>query len=152
MKHNLTFRNAIPADLPYLMGLRKATMEAHLLNSGIATNDHQHLERIQYQFDNARIILYQQYPIGLLKMVQSAQSITIIQIQILPEYQNRGIGKQILSDILRIAQHDNNSVTLNVLKENPAITLYKKTGFTIVSEDIYSYSMQWFPSPQPNLL
>ena len=47
-------------------------------------------------------------------------SSTIVQIQILPQYQNPGIGKQILSETLTKEERDNSPVTLKRAKRIPS--------------------------------
>ena len=59
-------------------------------------------------------------------------SMRIIDITILPAWRNRGIGRQILMDIMEFAASRGRSVTIHVENFNPAMRLYQKLGFELV--------------------
>ncbi|WP_121353949.1 GNAT family N-acetyltransferase [Flavisolibacter nicotianae] len=61
-------------------------------------------------------------------------SIRIIDIALLPEWRNRGIGKRILMDVLDLAKSMGSSVTIHVESFNPAMKLYERLGFVLVSK------------------
>lgn len=48
-------------------------------------------------------------------------------ICIIPEYQNKGIGTQVLKDIMEL--HKNQDIHIQYFKQNPVGELYKKLGF-----------------------
>jgi len=57
-------------------------------------------------------------------------------IYILPRYQGSGCGKAMLKEIEKIALFNNNGIlSLNVNRNNRAITFYKNFGFRIVTEE-----------------
>ena len=58
------------------------------------------------------------------------------------EYQNQGIGTQILRDLISEARRKSKSVSLGVLKNNPARRLYERTGFKVMGENEYKYFMR----------
>lgn len=51
----------------------------------------------------------------------------IVNICIIPEYQNRGIGTQVLKD--KIAEHISQDIRIQYFKQNPVGELYKRLGF-----------------------
>ena len=61
-------------------------------------------------------------------------------ICILPEFQGKGIGSQILKDIIN--NHKNQNIHLRFFKQNPVVNLYKRLGFEIVEELPYHYKMK----------
>jgi ribosomal protein S18 acetylase RimI-like enzyme len=65
----------------------------------------------------------------------------ISNIEIAPEYQGRGIGTAITNGIIAEARRDGLSVTLRVLKVNPARHLYERLGFIVIKEDETHYYM-----------
>ena len=139
---SLSYRKATKNDMAYLLWLRKETMNEHLKNAGIEMNEEKHVERINYQFDESKIILLEGKNIGFLKTIEYKDKIEIIQIQIKPKYQNQGYGQKIINLIIQRARQNDSLVTLSVLKINKAQALYKRIGFTIVNEDIHSYIME----------
>ena len=60
-------------------------------------------------------------------------------ICIIPEYQGRGIGTQVLKDIIRL--HDNEDLHIQVFKQNPAYKLYKRLGFVLNDETEFHYRL-----------
>ena len=62
------------------------------------------------------------------------KGVRIIDIALLPQWQNRGIGSSILKDILAKASTLNRAVSIHVETFNPAMKLYKKLDFEKISE------------------
>lgn len=142
MKTDIKYKKCIKADLEYLIWLRNETMNIHLSNSGILVDQENHLNRIIYKFENAKLIYLNDNKIGLLKVVENEKNIEIIQIQIDPKYQGKGIGGKVIKDIIENNSKFKKKISLSVLKGNKAIDLYKKVGFKIISENEHSYVME----------
>ena len=53
-------------------------------------------------------------------------------IILIPEYQGKGIGKDILANVIK--EHPKSKMHLQVFKDNPAINLYKRLDFVVVGE------------------
>ena len=138
----ITFRKATESDIPFLLELRSTTMNPHIQSAGLPIGDTSHLERIHYRFDCAIIIELELRRIGLFKVVKEGSLWDLVQIQFLPEFQGRGFGKKIISELIDEAQHHNASVKLSVFKKNPAKKLYDSLGFITIEETEASYEMQ----------
>lgn len=128
--------------MEYLLGLRKTTMNEHLLRAGLSISDEEHIKRILYQYEGAEIILLNAEPIGLLKLNRQPTSIEIIQIQIDPQYQGKGIGQEVIQFIIDQAREQQISVSLSVLKGNKAKRLYESLGFVTIEETEDSFVMK----------
>ncbi len=139
----LTYRPALESDLNFLLDLRTKTMNPHLIASSLSTAVDSHMLRIKYKFEHASIIEYNRTSIGLLKIERKQDGIELIQIQIDPLYQGKGIGKKILEQIINEANSDKKSITLQVLKVNKAQRLYVKLGFKMIEESNDSYFMKY---------
>lgn len=137
----LIYRKALETDIGYLLQLRKETMDEHLVNSGIFSNEDDQLLRITYLFDQAKIVVLNNQNVGLLKLDEKENRIEIVQIQIDPKFQKRGLGQQIIKDVIKNALAENKEVFLSVLKVNPAKNLYERLGFKIIGEDESSFMM-----------
>jgi ribosomal protein S18 acetylase RimI-like enzyme len=93
-----------------------------------------------------QLILYKNKAAGRLYLWETDKEIHIIDISLLPEFQGKGIGTQILTDIIQAAKEKNKIVALCVVPGNPAKKLYEKLGFkTIRSENTRDY-MECYPS------
>lgn len=143
MDKTISLRNAIKKDITFLSLLREQTMKTHLEKGGIQYDQQQQIERIKASFAHAKIIMKENKDIGLLKMDKSAIPWKLIQIQLLPEYQNNGIGFSLLNSIIEEAEAASVSVELSVLRKNPALGLYLKVGFRIVLKEEHSFIMRY---------
>ncbi|CAB3800337.1 GNAT family N-acetyltransferase [Paraburkholderia fynbosensis] len=138
----LTLRPALGDDESFLFELRKATMTEHLARAGEPTDDVEHRARLLHRYDTARVICIDGVPAGLLKAHRTDTEWVVVQLQITPALQGRGIGERALRTVLRAAQDDALPVTLKVLKGNPAKRLYDRLGFEIVGEDDAQFYMR----------
>ena len=64
--------------------------------------------------------------------------IHLASIRLLPEFQRRGIGTALIRDLL---EHAEKPVTLQVLKVNPARSLYERLGFEVFDENETHHKM-----------
>ncbi len=117
-------------------------MVEHLEKARIYLSDEEHEARIDKCFEGSYIILASHKKVGLLKCIETKAEIEILQLQVLPGYQGKGIGKQILKGVISKAEAENKNLRLNVLKENPARHLYERNGFKIVGEDPFEFYMK----------
>lgn len=89
--------------------------------------------------------------IGRLYLLEDFEKNTflVIDITLLPQWRNKGIGEIIFRDIMKTAGDKGYTVTLHAELFNPAIHLYKRLGFEIISETngIY-YLMEWRSMPE----
>jgi ribosomal protein S18 acetylase RimI-like enzyme len=72
-------------------------------------------------------------PVGTLRLDETAEQIGIYGFCVVPEYQGRGYGRQILEETIRLVQAQSQKpITLDVDVENqPALGLYLSSGFEI---------------------
>lgn len=139
----LSFRQATRYDIPFLLALRKLSMTEHLEKAGLFYDDEQHLARINEFFEDSFILMLEEQEIGLVKLAQNKESWHLRQFQIMPRYHRKGIGKQVVELLQQKAGERDLPITLNVLLENPAMKLYQRMGFEIVSENKLEFQMRW---------
>jgi len=65
MRLEIKYRPALKSDLKFLLTLRIQTMNPHLIASSLPVSDEAHLQRIEYQFEQAKIIEMNKCAIGL---------------------------------------------------------------------------------------
>jgi ribosomal protein S18 acetylase RimI-like enzyme len=141
MSIQLTRRPATTEDVPFLMRLRRQTMDTHLSASGASTDDDDHLARLTYRFDCAEVLLQDGVPVGLLKVSRDSAEWKLIQIQLVPELQGQGLGADLLAKIIAEADNANVAIALSVLKGNPARALYERLGFAVIGESEHEFDM-----------
>ncbi|MFT5760283.1 MAG: ribosomal protein S18 acetylase RimI-like enzyme [Alteromonadaceae bacterium] len=143
MKVTIGFRRAVTTDVDFLLTLRKAAMNEHLLRAGIALSEKYHLSRINEFFNDSHLILRDKHTVGLLKLGVLASSLHIRQLQVLPEYHRLGIGSYVMEVVKKQALKLNLPITLSVLLENPAKSLYLRHGFIVTEKNDFEYKMSW---------
>jgi ribosomal protein S18 acetylase RimI-like enzyme len=142
----ITLRPATNTDEPFLLGLRRATMTEHLERAGEPSDAAAHYARLQYRYDAARIICLGGVAIGLLKAYRDETEWHLVQLQIDPQHQGRGLGERIIKTLLASAQANALPVSLNVLRGNPAKRLYERLGFRETGADAQEFHMRWQPA------
>ena len=102
----------------------------------------------QEQFTKAHfwVIEHQNKPIGRLYLDYRTDEVRIIDIAILTEHRNQGIGSQILRDILAEAEKLELPVRIHVEQYNPALNLYHRLGFKKTGDTGVYYLMEWQPN------
>lgn len=69
--------------------------------------------------------------IGAIWVTHHADHIVLNEIQLLPEFQNQGIGTELINEQLDIAREKNAPIKLRVLKVNWARNWYESLGFIV---------------------
>ena len=73
--------------------------------------------------------------IGRLKVLNSMQEILLVDIALLPEFQNLGIGTKFLELLKAEARTEQKRLRLHVLITSRGINLYERLGFKRINED-----------------
>jgi ribosomal protein S18 acetylase RimI-like enzyme len=138
----IELRKAEHADIPFLMSLRNETMRPHQLRAGMATDEQTQLARVLYRFECACIVRVDGADVGLLKLGRDSRPWRLIQIQLSPSVQGRGLGEKLVRAAVEEAREAGAAVELSVLKLNPARRLYERCGFRVIDEQGREYIMR----------
>jgi ribosomal protein S18 acetylase RimI-like enzyme len=87
-----------------------------------------------YRGGDFLVILRNSQPIGRLYVARWAREIRIVDIALLPQHRNAGIGSAILTDILAEAARRGKRAGIHVEMFNPALALYERLGFRKLRE------------------
>ncbi|MGF1728811.1 GNAT family N-acetyltransferase [Photobacterium kasasachensis] len=150
-KFKLHFRPvALPDDLPFLSAVYASTRSEELAITGWPQEQinqfldmqffaqHQYYQQ-QYTAASYNIILNEEDAIGRLYTDVREDEIRIIDIALLPQYRNMGIGRTLLQDVIERATRLEKCVRIHVEKNNPALALYLDLGFQQVEDkEVYS--------------
>jgi ribosomal protein S18 acetylase RimI-like enzyme len=152
----LTLRPATDADQEFLVGVFASTrvdeLQALAWNPiqaemfiNIQYNAQQQSYRLSYPTAENNIILHDGKPIGRMLIDRSEEAIHLVDIAILPDYRNRGVGAELIGGLLAEGAKRGREVVLSVFHTNPAIHLYDRLGFSKVDEQSLYWKMRWLP-------
>jgi len=141
-------------DKPFLEKLYASTRWEEL--QPVPWTDEEKLNFLKFQFEaqhdhymkyftdaNFDLILHKKKPIGRLYLDRREDEIRIVDIALLPEYRNKGIGSKLLHDVMAEAQSKDILVRIHVEHNNPAMALYERLGFKKVNEEGVYWLMEW---------
>lgn len=141
-------------DVPFLYEVYRSTRMEEV--SAWGWNDDELDLFLRMQFDLQQRSYALQYPhakhcvvwrsgerVGRMTLHVTAREIELIDISLLPEHRNTGIGKQLMLSLQETATACEKPVKLHVRRSSPALFFYEKLGFRIIEvDDIYA-AMEW---------
>ena len=150
----VTFRPAITDDESFLLGVYGSTRLEELALTG--WDDAQRNAFVKMQFE-AQQSHYRQYypegehlimlvngePVGRLYVADQKEEILILDITILPEHRNAGIGTPILTELKSEAAVTGKPLRIYVETFNPSLRLFERLGFIKSEESGINYLMEW---------
>lgn len=91
--------------------------------------------KTQYGDADHQIILDAGRSIGRMIVSRADDEYRLVDISLLPEHQNGGIGTRLLRRLVDEAFDAGKPVGLSVLKSNAAVVLYERLGFVVTGDD-----------------
>ena len=154
--NNLSLRPATDADQEFLVGVFASTRADELqalawnpiqaeMFIKIQYSAQQQSYRLSYPEAENNIILQDGLPIGRMLIDRSEEAICLVDIAILPDYRNHGVGAELIGGLLAEGATGGREVVLSVFHTNPAIHLYNRLGFSKVDEESLYWTMRWLP-------
>ncbi len=136
----ISTRPASAADLEFLARVYRATRQDEMSSWGWTAAQQEGFLRMQFgarrasyaaAFPDAAesIILRGNDPAGSMITHTSPKEIRLVDIALLPEHRNCGVGAYLISRILEDAAALKVPMTLSVLRSNSAARLYRRLGF-----------------------
>ena len=157
----LTLRPITDDDLPFLLEVYAAARTDELAQVPWSEAEKQafltsqfnaqhHHYQTYYQTASFDIIVQNGQPIGRFYVDRWPNEIRIVDIALLPNYRQQGIGASLLTQILNEGQTSQKTVSIHVEKYNPAYRLYTRLGFNKIGETGVYDLLAWNPtSPAP---
>ena len=143
----ISFRPVMGDDYEYLYAMNKLTMQEHA-EKMYGPWDEAIARRIfaeRWHPESMRIVVIDGRDGGMLEVIPDETGVHLANIRVVPEHQNRGIGTQLILQVLRDAHSRGLPVSLRVLKVNPARRLYERLGFVTVDETETHHLMEARP-------
>ncbi len=153
---NVSLRNATPEDEPFLFKLY-VSMRAEEF-SAVPWSEEQLEAFLRTQFTmqqrtydakypqaKHKIILCDGVDAGTVRFNSTPEEIHLVDLILLPEYRNQGVGSTFLKQLQMEAEVAGRTISLQVVNTNPAIRLYKRVGFSVLYEEAAYLFMKWSP-------
>ncbi|BCU82708.1 hypothetical protein JIR001_24910 [Polycladomyces abyssicola] len=136
-------RPSTDADFEFVFALNKTNMRRYVerLRGWDDAAERADMKR-KFQPGVDQIIEVDGHPAGVFAVDRREDEWDLRHIELLPIFQNRGIGTTLIRQLLEEAYQQGAAVTLQVLKMNPARRLYERLGFYIVGETEIKYRMK----------
>jgi GNAT superfamily N-acetyltransferase/uncharacterized damage-inducible protein DinB len=148
----VTLRPATAADAEYLYEITKSTMAGYVEATWGRWDVDAARDRIgQALAENSVVLIYlADVRVGLLRVNEQPEQIVLEQLFIAPAFQRRGIGTQLVEDLILRARTLAKPLRLRVLAVNPAKRLYERLGFAVVETTPERYVMEHVPASEPS--
>ena len=153
----ILLRDVLPEDRELLFRIYASTREAEM--SLVPWSDEQKQAFLEMQFEAQDRDYRHRYPRGEFKIImrnsdavgriyfnRGENLIHILDITVLPEYRNGGIGSKIMNDLLHEATLGGKTVDIFVEDFNPSVRLFERLGFSVARQEGYNLLLE---SPKP---
>jgi len=133
-QRNFTTRPASAADEEFLRGLHKAAYHEIVVRQFGQWDDALQFSLFSKKWAPERfeVLELAGRPVGCISVEYHPDHVFLAEIQILPEYQGRGIGGELVRDTITHARRLGQPVRLQVLKDNDrARAFYERLGFQV---------------------
>ena len=155
----LQCRPMTEGDLPFLFGLYAATRAEEVAVTGWPPEvqvqflrqqfEAQHHHYTTYYPDAERLVVEQAgSPIGRLYFEEWPSQFRIIDITMVPEARGQGYGSALIAEIFRRARTLSKTVSIHVEKNNPAMALYRRLGFSKAEDKGVYDLLEWSPAAE----
>ena len=95
----------------------------------------QHSYSLQFPQAEHSIIVMDNRPVGRMIVAREDQELRLVDIALLGEHRNNGIGTRLIQELIAEAAKVGKPLRLQVLKSNPAARLYSRLGFLPMGDD-----------------
>lgn len=149
---SISLRTSLPEDEQLLFAVYSSTRADELALTDWNAEQKQAFLQMQFRtqqgqyqisYPNAtrQIIAMDDVPAGQWMVDRSSDEILLVDISLLPEFRNLGLGASLLRDL----QAEDKKITLHVIRTNPAVELYQRLGFVFVGDEAFYSRMEWDP-------
>jgi GNAT superfamily N-acetyltransferase len=157
---SIGLRPAVPADEPFLYRVYESARAEQLRLVDWNDDEKTALLKMQFVAQNAcyrqgfpgseyEVILNGGQPAGRLFLHRGTDLIRVVDIGLLPEHRNQGIGGALLKAVLDEADEAGKPVRLHVESFSRAVSLYERLDFASIGTDGVHIEMEHVPSQHP---
>jgi len=153
---SIYLRPSNAADTDFLYSVYASTRAEEMARVDWTTEQQESFLRMQFRAQTQfyvenypgaefQVIMLNNQPIGRLYIHRRDNEIRIMDIALLPDHRNAGIGSTLLQEILEQGKNLHLPVTVHVEQFNPAMHLYQRMGFQPKEDKGVYLLMEWSP-------
>ena len=148
MQQNMNFslRDAMPSDYGFLAALYATTRSDELDRAGFPLDQRDAFCKMQFEaqqyhyrmyFARAsdQIVLLDNGVIGRLLVTRAPDEIFLVDIALMPEFRNRGIGSDLVTRLVAESKTMSCPLRLYAEKKSRAQALYVRFGFNVIGDE-----------------
>ena len=146
MQKPVTRRPGCAADQDFLFGVFCSAQAEKFESLSLLPDQQEQLLRMQYQAQRRAylgqypdadfdLVLINGVPAGNLYALRGPDKFVLIDITLLPEHRNSGVGADLVRQLITKASAAGKALNAHVSKENPAWRLWRRLGFRKISDD-----------------
>jgi ribosomal protein S18 acetylase RimI-like enzyme len=151
---SITLREATPQDKDFLLKVYSSTREDELAAVPWSAEQREMFIKMQFvaqhsyyreHFPEAdyKVILLDGEPVGRLYVQREEHAIRILDIALLSEHRNTGVGTVLLRELLSEAERAQKPLQIYVEVYNHSLRLFERLGFTRKAEAGINFLMEW---------
>jgi ribosomal protein S18 acetylase RimI-like enzyme len=152
----VALRPATAGDEPFLLDVYAGTRRAELAHVAWTDDEKAAFVRMQFaaQVQHYRehytdtsydVILLDGQPVGRLYVARWPGEIRIVDIALLSEFCDQGIGTRLLRELQEEARVSGNPLRIHVERFNQALRLYERLGFRQIEDKGVYLFLEWRP-------
>lgn len=154
----VTLRPATPDDGEFLFALYASGRSEELAAVNWTEQQREiflraqfNVQRRTYPDADNQIVLSNEREVGRILLSRTQQAVLLVDISIVPEFRNEGIGTKLIKDLFKEATTSAKPIRLHVLASNSARRLYERLGFVAVGSESAGIGVQaylemiWLP-------
>jgi ribosomal protein S18 acetylase RimI-like enzyme len=153
----ITQRPVTEADEEFLLSVYSSTRAVEMAQVPWSPEQKETFVRMQYaaqkqhyaaEYPQAshEIICAGAVPVGRLYLSRGEKAFHILDITVLPQHRNRGVGSTLLRRIMDEAARAGKPVTIYIENLNPALELFRHLGFHTAAEHGFQLLLRWAPN------
>ena len=153
MASDISLRAVQPGDQDFLFKLYSCIRQPEISVWGWNAQQQEAFLRMQFMAQQRwyestyagaehQIVVCAGQPAGRLLIFRTPEAAVLVDIALLPEHRNRGIGGELIRAMLKECDEKRTCAKLQVLRTNPARRLYERLGFRQTSADDMYFQME----------
>ena len=146
MRQSVKLRPVCSGDESFLFNLYRSVHERTFASLNISEKQKNELLRMQFKAQQTQyrshfpmadfdLVLTDDEPIGNIFAQRGPEDFVLIDVSLLPEHRNCGIGGQLVTALIQQANNSRRPLQAHVFKNNPAWNLWQRLGFEEVDDD-----------------